>query len=94
MLVKDEESDLTELIPEERKPSSSIGKQRAIVFTVFMLLFFTMTFESCAFPFYPQEANRKGLSSTEIGLVFAAYDAARVLSAPVAGSMVSLVNRK
>ena len=67
----------------------SAGKQRAMLIIVLMLQFFAFSYESCGYPFYPQIAIDKGLSSSEIGLVFAAYGAARFLSAPIAGSMVS-----
>ena len=86
----DNDCELEKLV-KEKKPAISTGRQRALVFIVFMLLFFCTTFETSSYSFYPSLASSHGLSALEIGVVFGAFDAARLIAAPIAGSVVSLL---
>ena len=42
-------------------------------------------------PFFPQEAIKKGLTETQIGLVFASTEIATFITSPIYGSLVSLL---
>lgn len=66
----------------------SIARQRAMLATIIGLQFFTSCFNTCAYPFYPEVATNKGLTSTEIGVVYSSYDIARVITSPIAGALV------
>ena len=89
MSSKESDSEINSLLEDPTSPKLSAEKQRAMLVTILLLQFFATTFETCGYPFYPEIATNKGLSSSEIGLAFAAYGAASFMSAPIAGSMVS-----
>lgn len=44
---------------------------------------------SCIAPFYPQEAQMKGMNSTEIGIIFGVFELVMFITAPPLGKYVS-----
>lgn len=44
--------------------------------------------DSFLYPFFPEEALRRGLTQTYIGVVFSSYEMARFVTSPIAGSLV------
>ncbi|XP_067945335.1 MFS-type transporter SLC18B1-like [Watersipora subatra] len=69
-------------------------KHHSMLIIIVALIFFSYCIDTLLFPFFPNTAIEKGLSSAEIGVVFAAFDFARFVTAPIAGSMFSVCHPK
>ena len=78
---------------EESSTSLSKWKQRGMLVSVLILILFTLTPETAIYPFFPDIAKVKGLSSTQIGIVFAAFDISRFIASPIFGSLVRILKR-
>jgi hypothetical protein len=48
---------------------------------------------SCIAPFYPNEAQLKGLSSTDIGIVFGVFELTMFILSPILGKYVGPLER-
>ena len=51
-------------------------------------LFSTITY-NCIVPFFPGEAQKKGLSTTEVGLIFGIFEFVTLIVSPLYGKYVS-----
>ncbi|XP_067940195.1 MFS-type transporter SLC18B1-like [Watersipora subatra] len=70
-------------------------KHNCMLMAILGLIFFSFCVDTILFPFFPTIARQKGLSPTEIGIVFAVFDLTRFITAPVVGSLDRLTtNRK
>ena len=88
------ENYLTEGIENSKPDSVRKAKKWSrslIVLTVTVLVtqLLTTAGYSIISPFFPQEAKKKGLTETQIGLVFASIEAAMFVMSPIYGSLVS-----
>ena len=88
LIKRKSEEDETERLS---KDSDSISKARQTGMLISILVLQMCAFmpETAIYPFYPKVARAKGLTSTEIGAVLAAFDSSRFLASLIAGSMVS-----
>ena len=76
---------------ETKEPELSRTKQRGILATILFLQFCSLCADTIIFPFFPSVAKRKGLSNTEIGVIFSSYDFSRCITSPLFGSLVSIL---
>ena len=76
---------------ETKEPELSRTKQRGILTTILFLQFCSLCADTIIFPFFPSVAKRKGLSNTEIGVIFSSYDFSRCITSPLFGSLVSIL---
>jgi len=64
-------------------------KEIALFLVVLCMQCGTTISESFMLPFFPIEADKRHLTQTHTGIVFSAYEVARFLTSPIAGSLVS-----
>jgi len=64
-------------------------KEFGLLTVVVLLQGVVVCSESFLYPFFPEEAIKRGLTQTHIGIVFSAYELGRFLTAGIAGSLVS-----
>lgn len=76
----------------KQNPSRSITRQRVILAIVMIIQFWDYIPETIIYPFFPQVAEKKGLTGIEIGIVLASFDLARFAACPTFGSLVSRFN--
>ena len=65
-------------------------KMVAIVIVTLFIQFWALCSDSVITVFFGNVARSKGLSYSQIGIVFSSYDLARFISSPLAGSLVSM----
>ena len=65
-------------------------RQLATIFIIQFMQFGAFCSDSAIFTFFPLVSKDRGLSFTEIGVIFSAYDVTKCISAPICGSMVSM----
>ena len=75
---------------EKSSTSLSRWKQRGMLAVVLILILCVLIPETAIYPFFPDMAKVKGLSSTQIGIVFAAFDISRFIASPIFGSLVCI----
>lgn len=63
-------------------------KQRILIASVLCLQFASLCVDTAIFPFFPEVGRENGLTVTQIGIVFSAYDFARFVVSPICGSLV------
>jgi len=51
--------------------------------------FFSTIAFSCIAPFFPREAQKKGLSTTEVGVIFGIFELVMLVVSPLLGKYVS-----
>ena len=90
-----DESDSAESV-EILKPPDGIKQAKkwsrsliVLTATVLITQLLTTAGYSIISPFFPQEAKKKGLTDTQIGLIFASIEAAMFVMSPIYGSLVS-----
>ena len=68
------------------------SKRQKIIQIVLLLtaIFSVLSGSSMLAPFFPQEAKKKGLSDTNIGIIFAFFPAVVFVMAPIYGYFVSI----
>ncbi|XP_067943969.1 MFS-type transporter SLC18B1-like isoform X2 [Watersipora subatra] len=69
-------------------------KHNSMVVIILALIFLSFCIDTLLIPFFPDVALSKGLLLTEVGVVFSAFDFARFVTAPFAGSMFSRCHPK
>ena len=68
-----------------------INKQQLIAISVLSAYFFTSLANfSCITPFFPEEAIKKGMNLTEIGIIFGVFQLIFLIFAPIFGKYVIL----
>ncbi|XP_067944344.1 MFS-type transporter SLC18B1-like [Watersipora subatra] len=82
------ESGSTEELPPVR------DKHNSMLVIIIALIFLSFCIDTLLVPFFPDVAFNKGLLLTEVGVVFSAFDFARFVTAPIAGSMFSRCHPK
>ena len=90
LLLEDEDSDYQ---PKQREDNAAAHptkpQQWVIVATIILLQFCARCSDTIIYPFFPKMASDAGLSNSEIGLVFAAYDFTLSITSPFVASLVS-----
>ena len=79
---------------ERTKPKTPKKWSRSLIVltaTVLVTQLLTTAGYTIISPFFPQEAKKKGLTETQIGLVFASTETAMFITSPIYGSLVSLL---
>ncbi|XP_067948560.1 MFS-type transporter SLC18B1-like [Watersipora subatra] len=86
----------TRELEETRSPQRVKSKRQKIVQIIFLLLalFSVLCCYSMIAPFFPQEAMAKGLTSTEIGIIFAFFPAVTFVMAPIYGFFIVQLSAK
>lgn len=69
----------------------SINRQRLLLFIILLLQFFSLCADTFIYPFFPYVSAKRGLTHTEVGLVFSAYDLPRFITSPIFGSLVGYI---
>ncbi|XP_067944080.1 MFS-type transporter SLC18B1-like isoform X2 [Watersipora subatra] len=69
-------------------------KRHSMLTIILTLILFSFCIDTFLFPFFPNVATEKGLLISEIGFVFASFDFARFVTAPIAGSMFTICQPK
>lgn len=64
-------------------------KQIVLLVTILMTHFISNAAAAILVPFYPQEAQSKGLTSSDIGMIFSSYYFVLIIFGPIYGSLVS-----
>lgn len=67
----------------------SVVKQRSMMAVILFLQFLTLSTDTILLPFFPSIGKAKGLTHTEVGVVFSAFEISRFISFPIFGSLVS-----
>ena len=77
------------------KGASKSRKQKIVQNVLLLFAIFTvLNGYSLISPFFPQEARKKGMTDTEIGVIFAFFPAIVVVTAPIYGSLVCMTITK
>ena len=76
-------------IKEDNSQTHDKAKQPFIVFMILSLQFLALCSDTVIYPFFPKVAYDRGISNTNIGVVFSSYDLARFVASPIFGSLVS-----
>ncbi|KAF6036442.1 SLC18B1 [Bugula neritina] len=70
---------------------NSPWKDRTLTLVVLTVQFMAMTTDTFLIPFFPPEAKGKGISDTEIGMVFSAFEFSKVISAFIVGRLIDII---
>lgn len=84
--IDQQQSSFHESIKNRRKQYSL--RQLLVIFTYIYGNFFLAACVSLQAPFFPKEAEKKGASATEYGLVFGVYELAIIFMSPIVGKLV------
>jgi MFS family permease len=84
--VDQRQASFTESIKNNRSKYST--RQLLVIFTYIYGNFFLAACVSLQAPFFPKEAEQKGASATEYGLVFGVYELAIIFMSPIVGKLV------
>ncbi|XP_067944376.1 MFS-type transporter SLC18B1-like isoform X2 [Watersipora subatra] len=96
----DNEEETARLLANASKTGSSEDvsltkvKHHSMLAIILTLILFPFCIDTLLFPFFPNIATEKGLMISEIGVVFASFDFARFVTAPIAGSMFNICQPK
>uniref|UniRef100_A0A7E4UTL4 MFS domain-containing protein n=1 Tax=Panagrellus redivivus TaxID=6233 RepID=A0A7E4UTL4_PANRE len=74
--------------------SDLTGKQWAAIGMLAIANFCSTVAFSCIAPFYPGEAQAKGLSTSEIGIIFGAFEFVMFIAAPILGKYMHIIGSK
>ena len=93
-MVYNEESENKKLISKNEGGDSNFctyskARRIGILTTSLSLLFFTLCFDFIIYPFFPKVAINKGFTNTEIGVVYTAYNFAKLVSSSITAILVS-----
>lgn len=66
----------------------SKSREIAIVAVTLLIQFFALSSDSVIYSFFPIVSKEKGLTYTEIGIVFSSYGFTRCIASPICGSLV------
>lgn len=72
--------------------SDLTGKQWAAVGMLAIANLCSTIAFSCIAPFYPDEAAQKGMTTSEVGVIFGAFELVMFITAPILGKYVSSVD--
>ncbi|XP_067945331.1 MFS-type transporter SLC18B1-like [Watersipora subatra] len=86
-------SEVTESGSTEELPPAK-DKHNSMLIIVVALIFLSFCIDTLLVPFFPDVALKHGLLLAEVGVVFSAFDFARFVTAPIAGSMFSRCHPK
>ena len=75
----------------ENATKFSTYKQLMMIFMMLSLQFLALCSDTVIYPFFPAVAFDRGITNTQIGVVFSSYDFARFVASPVFGSLVSYI---
>lgn len=84
--VDQKQSSFNESIKNRRKKYTT--RQLLVIFTYIYGNFFLAACVSLQAPFFPKEAEQKGATATEYGLVFGVYELAIIFMSPIVGKLV------
>lgn len=84
--VDQQQSSFQESIKNRRKQYTT--RQLLVIFTYIYGNFFLAACVSLQAPFFPKEAEQKGATATEYGLVFGVYELAIIFMSPIVGKLV------
>ena len=84
--IDQKQSSFHESIKNHRKRYTT--RQLLVIFTYIYGNFFLAACVSLQAPFFPREAENKGATPTEYGLVFGAYELAIIFTSPLVGKLV------
>jgi len=91
--MSDESTESEKLLEEENKTQSdkklSPGIEKLLFASILSAQFVSICQDTFLFPFFPQEANKKGLNSIHIGLIFSCFEVSRFISSLAVGYLVS-----
>ena len=78
---------------EENKDIKTFSKAKELLILLMLLSiqFLALCSDTIIYPFFPAVAYNRGVSNTQIGVVFASYDFARFIASPIFGTLVSLI---
>jgi len=87
--IDSSEESLKDSSEHSKYQANSKWKDFGLLTVVVLLQGAVVCSESFLYPFFPEEAVKRGLTQTHIGIVFSAYELGRFLTAGIAGSLVS-----
>ncbi|XP_022324412.2 MFS-type transporter SLC18B1-like isoform X2 [Crassostrea virginica] len=92
-----EDSDITNKNENENNDFSfsKISRQKKILLaSMAMVNFFSVTCFSLLAPFFPAEAEKKGVSQTVVGLIFGTFEFVIFMSSPIFGNFITRIGSK